>query len=145
MMALWAWLASRRIGQLVSGGLAVAFAVLSIYTFSLRHEIDTTNLAHDKEIIVITAKLNQTTLERDEYKRSFESLKADLAEASKHNAEAYAQARKQNAEALARLRNQQLQSDSNQVKQLQVIQNQDAVCKAALESLDIYCKGVGEL
>ncbi|MEF2156404.1 hypothetical protein V3390_09240 [Luteimonas sp. FXH3W] len=90
-------------------------------------------------------KLGQLTLERDEYKRSFMTLKADIEAANKANAEAYAQAQKDNADAMTRLRADQLKADKSQTKQLQVIQNQDAVCKAALESLDVYCKGVGEL
>ena len=142
---LWGWIVSRKLIELIAYGSALCFALASIYAFSLRYELHTERLEHTNAIQTIRVELNQVTLERDEYKRSFEQLKNDLTAANRANAEAYAEAQKDNADAMAKLRNQQLQADKSQTSQLKVIQNQDAVCKAALESLDTYCKGVGEL
>ena len=142
---LWGWLGGLKLHQLIFGVLALGFLLMSLYTFSLRYELKTKVLQHDKETVIFETNLRQLTLERDEYKRSFLELRDSLAEVNKENAEAYAKAQKENADAMVKLRADQLKSDKSQTKQLQVIQNQDAVCKAALESLDTYCKGVGEL
>ena len=138
------WILQRKRGEVFFLGLALCFLFMSIYAFAIRMDLREERLTHSLAIVDVRAKLNQVTLERDEYKRSFEQLQNDIKNANKKNAEAFAVAQKENSEAMAQLRAAQIQAEKGQINQLKVIKN-DVMCQAHMDLADVYCKGMGDL
>ena len=130
------------------GLLAVMFALLALYAYTLRIQVSTaraetaTAYAH-RDAAQVAQKAAEK--DRDAWRTSYYTLRAEIAAANAANAEAYKQAQQQSAEAMQKLKADKARADDGARAQMGVIQSQDQACKSALKSLDTYCAGVGEL